>query len=407
MRERVLIVEDNKALAKLIAKKMDANVDMDVVVAHSYAEAIEAIEENDDFFIALLDLNLPDAPDGEIVDYVLSKNILAIILTGSVDENLKKIFTQKNIVDYVLKDSLDGVNYIFDTINRLCRNRSYKVMIVEPSMSVRSQLKEILNSQLYKVFTAAHGEEALNYLEDNPDIKLILTAYNMPVINGFDLMRQIRQTKNKNHLGLIAVASSDNDVAAKFLKNGANDFISVPFSKEEIIYRVDSNLKAMQDEINIELYKKYDPLTKLFNRRYFFNYIKNLAEQKAEFSIAIVDIDGLRDINAKFGFDLCDRVITHVASTLKSELKKMVVSRLGGGEFGVVLNNISFDDSIKIMAQIRSKVASLVVASEISPTISVGVCGFDTSLKFDQAIIKGYMALQKAKINGKNRVEIL
>ena len=34
------------------------------------------IEDNDDFFIALLDLNLPDAPDGEIVDYVLSKNIV-------------------------------------------------------------------------------------------------------------------------------------------------------------------------------------------------------------------------------------------------------------------------------------------------------------------------------------------
>ena len=60
MRERVLIVEDNKALAKLIAKKMNAHVDMDIVVTHSYAEAIEAIEENDDFFIALLDINLPD-----------------------------------------------------------------------------------------------------------------------------------------------------------------------------------------------------------------------------------------------------------------------------------------------------------------------------------------------------------
>ena len=407
MRERVLIVEDNKALAKLIAKKMNTHVDMDIVVTHSYAEAIEAIEENDDFFIALLDINLPDAPDGEVVDYVLSKNILAIILTGSVDENLKKLFIQKNIVDYVVKDNLDAINYIFETINRLCRNRSYKVMIVEPSMSVRNQLKEILNSQLYKVFTAAHGEEALNYLEDNPDIKLILTAYNMPVINGFDLMRQIRQNKNKNHLGLIVVAASDNDVAAKFLKNGANDFISVPFSKEEIIYRVDSNLKAMQDEIDIKLYKKYDPLTKLFNRRYFFNYVKNLAEQKAEFSIAIIDIDGLRDINAKFGFDLCDRVIAHVASILRSELKGMIVARLSGGEFGVILDKVSFDESVRIMAQIRSKVANLVVASTIRPTISVGVCLFDNSLKFDQAINIGYKALTKAKLNGKNRVEIL
>lgn len=406
MRERVLIVEDNKSLAKLIAKKMNANVDMDVVVAHSYAQAVDAIEDNDDFFIALLDLNLPDAPDGEIVDYVLSKNILAIILTGSVDENLKKIFTQKNIVDYVLKDSLDAINYIFDTINRLCKNRNHKVMIVEPSMGVRNQLKEILNSQLYKVFTAAHGEEALNYLNDNPDIKLILTAYNMPVIDGFELMRQIRQTKNKNSLGLIAVASSDNDVAAKFLKNGANDFISVPFSKEEIIYRVDSNLKAMQDEIDIQMYKKYDPSTKLFNRRYFFAYAKSLAARSGEFGIAIIDIDGLRAINAEFGFELCDRVIMHVASILKSELKGMVVARLSGGEFGVIFDKIGFDEAIKVMAHIRSKVANLAISS-VTPTISVGICSFDTNIKFDQAIMNGYKALQKAKKNGKNRVEIL
>ena len=407
MRERVLIVEDNKSLAKLIAKKMNANVDMDIVVAHSYADAINIIEDNDDFFIALLDLNLPDAPDGEIVDYVLSKNILAIVLTGSVDENLKKIFLQKNIVDYVLKDSLDAINYIFDTINRLCRNRNSKVMIVEPSMSVRNQLKEILNSQLYKVFTAAHGEEALNYLEDNPDIKLVLTAYNMPVIDGFELMHQIRQTKDKNHLGLIAVASSDSDVAAKFLKNGANDFISVPFSKEEIIYTVDSNLKAMQYENDIQMYKKYDPLTKLFNRRYFFAYAKSLAAKNSEFAIAILDIDGLRKINAEFGFELCDRVIIHVASILKNDLKGVVIARLSGGEFGVILDKISFDDAIKIMAQIRSKIANLTIASSITTTISVGICNFDGDIKFDHAIMNGYKALEKAKKSGKNRIEIL
>ena len=163
----------------------------------------------------------------------------------------------------------------------------------------------------------------------------------------------------------------------------------------------------MQDEIDIKLYKKYDPLTKLFNRRYFFNYVKNLAEQKAEFSIAIIDIDGLRDINAKFGFDLCDRVIAHVASILRIELKGMIVARLSGGEIGVILDKVSFDESVRIMAQIRSKVANLVVASTIRPTISVGVCLFDNSLKFDQAINIGYKALTKAKLNGKNRVEIL
>ena len=46
MRERILVVDDNKALAKLIAKKMEQNVDMDVVVAHSFSEAKDILEEN-------------------------------------------------------------------------------------------------------------------------------------------------------------------------------------------------------------------------------------------------------------------------------------------------------------------------------------------------------------------------
>nr|MBP3724608.1 diguanylate cyclase response regulator [Campylobacter sp.] len=76
MRERILVVDDNKALAKLIAKKMEQNIDMEIVVAHSLSQAKDILEDNDDFFIALLDLNLPDAPNGEIVDYVLSLGIL-------------------------------------------------------------------------------------------------------------------------------------------------------------------------------------------------------------------------------------------------------------------------------------------------------------------------------------------
>ncbi|EKR8012481.1 diguanylate cyclase response regulator, partial [Campylobacter fetus] len=102
MKERVLIVDDNKALARLIAKKMENNVDMDIVVAHTFNEARDIVDDNDDFFIALLDLNLPDAPNGEIVDYIISKNILVIVLTGSIDSATKDIFMNKNIVDYVV-----------------------------------------------------------------------------------------------------------------------------------------------------------------------------------------------------------------------------------------------------------------------------------------------------------------
>ena len=72
-KNKILIVEDNKALAKLIAKKMEDNTEMQVDVAHSLAEAQAFLTKAKDYFITLLDLNLPDAPNGEVVDFVASR----------------------------------------------------------------------------------------------------------------------------------------------------------------------------------------------------------------------------------------------------------------------------------------------------------------------------------------------
>ncbi len=119
MKERILLVEDNKALSKLITKKMLQNLDFEVIQSYSYAEVERELEDNDDFFIALLDLNLPDAPNGEVVDLVLSYGIPSIILTGNLDDELREEMSQKDIVDYVFKGTIEDVNYIFALIDRL------------------------------------------------------------------------------------------------------------------------------------------------------------------------------------------------------------------------------------------------------------------------------------------------
>ena len=90
-REKILIVEDNKALSKLIIiKKMEASLDFDVDAAYTFEEAKSLVEKNSDYFVALLDLNLPDAPDGEVVDLILSYKIPSIILTGTMDQEIRE-----------------------------------------------------------------------------------------------------------------------------------------------------------------------------------------------------------------------------------------------------------------------------------------------------------------------------
>jgi len=250
--ERILIIEDNKTLAKLIAKKLSEALDFEVDVAYTLKEA-KLFLKMYKYFVCLLDINLPDAPNGEVVDYVLSKNQHAIVLSGNIDKDFRKKMLQKNIIDYVNKGGVNDINYIINTIQRLYKNQQYKVLVVDDSMVIRKQMKGMLDNLFFKVITVAHGEEALGMLEAHPDISLVVTDYNMPVMNGLELTNEIRKTYKKDELGIIALSSNeDEEINAMFLKSGANDYITKPFSKEEFSCRINNTIEALEN-LNIVL----------------------------------------------------------------------------------------------------------------------------------------------------------
>ncbi len=411
MKERILIIEDNRALSKIIAKKMEKNLNFDIIQAYTFEQAEDILSENDDFFITLCDLNLPDAPNGEIVDFVLSKNLPVIVLTGSMDDDLRKEMLDKNIVDYVYKGNIEDVNYIFSLINRLSKNRDIKVMLVDDSMVFRNEVKRMLQSQMFKVLVAAHGEEALNYMQNNQDIKLVLTDFNMPVIDGVELTKEIRENHSKSDVVIIAMTgNNDHLVSAKFLKIGANDFINKPFSKEELICRINNTLDA-QEQIHLlgDMANK-DPLTKLFNRRYFFKEIINFYKNKSPFSIAMLDIDDFKKINDKYGHDIGDKVIVTLAKTLLKNTKGSdLVSRFGGEEFCIALRNVDKKQAIGFFAKLRKIISDFKINTNgniINITVSIGVSFSDDKKNIKALIKEADDALYRAKNSGKNRVEI-
>jgi len=411
IKERILLVEDNKALSKLITKKMEQNLDYEIIQAYSYKEAEEILEDNDDFFIALLDLNLPDAPNGEIVDFVLSKNIPPIVLTGTLDNSIQEEMKSKNIIDYVYKGNIDDVNYIFSLIKRLSKNRDIKVMVVDDSQVTRNKIRRVLKNQMFKVIVAAHGEEALNYLEDNPDIKLILTDYNMPVIDGLELTKEVRKKYDKNQLIIISITSSNEQlISAKFLKIGANDFINKPFSDEELICRVNNSLETKEYLDKMTNMAHLDFLTGLYNRRYFFEEAESLHNSK-NFVVAMIDIDNFKKINDTYGHDIGDEVIKSVSKTLKNSIKGAdIAARFGGEEFCVVLKNIDQKNAIGFFLKLKELLAKNKINTKdgtIKYTVSIGLSFGDNDDKnIDELLNSADKALYKAKNSGKNRVEI-
>ncbi len=414
-KNKILIVEDNKALAKLIAKKMEDKVEMDIDIAHSLAEAQAFLTNPKEYFIALLDLNLPDAPNGEVVDYVISKGLPSIVLTGSMDEATRESFIHKDIVDYVYKGNMDDINYIFRIINRLSKNRQYKVMVVEDSAPFRSALKKILTSLQFQVFTAAHGEEAMNYFTDNPDIKLALCDYRMPVKDGLEVLKEIRAIGDKNQIGVLMMTSpSENVNGAIFLKNGANDFIAKPFVKEELICRVNNTIEAMENINQIADFANKDFLTGVYNRRYFYEnmneYVAYAEEHMEPYVVAMLDIDHFKKINDTHGHNSGDKVLKTLAKKLIDETKgDDLIARFGGEEFCVILKNISNEDAVKFFVNLRANIANCKVQlkkEQISFTVSIGVAFSRSDYRLDELLELADEALYRAKENGRNRVEI-
>lgn len=414
-KNKILIVEDNKALAKLIAKKMEDKVEMEIDVAHTMAEAQVFLNNSKDYFIALLDLNLPDAPNGEIVDYVISKGLPSIVLTGSIDDATRESFIHKDIVDYVYKGNMDDINYIFKTINRLSDNRRYKAMVVEDSAQLRSVLKKILTSLQFHVFTAAHGEEAMSYFADNPDIRLVVCDYRMPVKDGLEVLKEIRAAGDKNQIGVLMMTSpSENVNGAIFLKNGANDFIAKPFVKEELICRVNNLIEAMENINQIADFANKDFLTGLFNRRYFYDdmqeYLSSIEENPAPYAVALIDVDGLKDINDKYGQDGGNKILKHIAKRLIDDTKSNdIVARFGSGEFCVVLKNMPQEDAVKFLVSLRAGMAANPINIKSEPvkiSVSIGVTFGKTDYAVDEILDIADEALHRAKENGRNRVEI-
>jgi len=410
--ERILIVEDNKTLAKLIAKKLQIALGFDIDIAYTLLEAKLFLNKYK-YFVTLLDINLPDAPDGQVVEYVLTKNQHAIVLSANIDKDFRKKMLKKNIIDYVNKGGVDDINYIIHTIKRLHKNQKHKVLVVDDSMVFRKQMHGFLKNLFYEVYTVAHGEEALGMLQVHPDISLMVTDYNMPVMNGLELVHEVRKTRDKNDLCIIAISSNnDEEINALFLKQGANDYIKKPFSKEEFSCRVNNSIEALENIQTVTNHANRDFLTGLYNRRYFFenmsNYIQDRDSLHEPFAIAMVDIDFFKKVNDTHGHDTGDQVIIHLAEILTSSTNhRDIVSRFGGEEFCVVLKNINRFSAVEIFDRIREEVAATTVYSDkkepIKFTISVGVSIYNDE-NIEDTISQADMMLYNAKNSGRNQV---
>ncbi|EAK0449303.1 diguanylate cyclase [Campylobacter upsaliensis] len=408
---KILLIDDNKMLSKLLAKKIQNTLNYEVDIAHTMAEAIAML--NNEYFLSFVDLCLPDAMNGEIVDVVADK-IPTIVLTASNDTNKREEFMHKNILDYIFKESDTCVDQILDAISTLSYYAKTKVILAMAKLPERNEIKKFLSQRLFKVLAAAHGEEALLYLEDNDDTKLIIADAKMPVVSGEELLAEIRTKYNDDDLGVILLGEKDDVAEARVLKNGANDYLIKPLLKELFNCRLDRVLNYMQDKKFIKTYNNLDHTSGLKDHYTFRSevedYLNDIASGEQEFAFAFLDIDELKSINDEYGFEIGDSIIKICADEMIAETKgRDILGRYSAEKFGILLKNISQERALKILSRIRVNIKNagiLINLDELFFTASLGVVFANSGAKLDDLVEKASKALSAAKNNGKDRIEV-
>jgi len=170
-------------------------------------------------------------------------------------------------------------------------------------------------------------------------------------------------------------------------------------------------LRHLNDKLSLAA--NTDPMTGIYNRRYFFDISREILaisrRKSISICIAMLDIDKFKDINDTYGHDVGDIVIKKSVSIIQKELREDdILIRFGGEEFIIMMIDTTLDSTYNLCESIRKNLEnSYLIDKDKKITISIGISEFQPNDKNIDTIVKrADNALYKAKRTGRNRVVI-
>jgi diguanylate cyclase (GGDEF)-like protein len=229
---------------------------------------------------------------------------------------------------------------------------SERVLIVQDSLVEAASLADVLSGRGYVTDCVPRGADAIREACGSapPDIAVMDAV--LPDMDGVQALRAMKEQLHPGFFPVILLSGrADADSRVSGLLGGADDVISKPCQGAEISARVTAMLriKAAQDalrvaKLELERQSITDPLTGLFNRRYFQYRLDQEIERSKRHgdpvSLLLIDLDHFKKVNDRHGHTVGDAVLCRTAELLSGELRRLdVCTRWGGEEFAVIMPN--------------------------------------------------------------------
>jgi len=422
---RVLFVDDSPTVRVKFRRFLVAN-GFQIETAASVDEAMEKAQDSQ-FDMAIVDYFMPDAT-GDVLCRKLKANkktagITTAIITGSYLDNAIKDSLEAGAVECMFKNESDAL--FLARIQAMSRSiRTQKAVDNE-----RKRLIGILSSVGDGVY-GVDNDRLITFI--NPAGKRILGFDPSELLSGksphklFHFADKLGEPIPLENCFLNKTYGSGDPLHGweTVFWHKTGKLIPVectiyPLHIEDLLqgsvvaFRDISERKLLEDELRWQA--SHDPLTKLFNRRYFEvqlgNEVQRLKRSDELSALLFIDLDRFKYINDTAGHAAGDKLLIEIASKFLSRLRKAdSLARLGGDEFSIILRNIKEKDMFNAAEKFRRMLDTYMFnhgGKQYKINGSIGIASIDKdSISAGEVLCNADAACHIAKRSGRNKTHL-
>ena len=344
-----------------------------------------------------------------------------ILTLNSVWEMMNSSQPLSSMLNKIVSILHEDMGYRFVAILKLMDEESSSPYFSTMSVSANSQADKLYDAmgvsrETYKIPYIRNSiiARAMNekQIYSTPDISGVIGMF-FPSLTPEQCEEYAMMTQSKI-FSIVPLVGKQGEYKACVLVTSDRNDITDTESNFLTLYANQIELAIVVANLFEEVQKQAitDPLTGLYNRRYFEDSIIKEAERslrlKQPFSLIAMDLDFLKKINDTYGHQYGDLAIKTIANVLKTEARSIdIAARLGGEEFDLMLPGIDSRGAQIAAERIRKAIESQKLETIGGITASIGVATFlEHSDRVDELVELADQAMYKAKISGRNQVQV-
>ena len=295
------------------------------------------------------------------------------------------------------------------------------ILIVDDDVVDRTHIKRTLrrNHSHYNVDEAEDAQVALEKIKEQM-FDVIIIDFNMPKMNGLELVRCIKNENLNGTSAIIMISTSEEEsLALECLHAGVQDFITKTdingYRLRRAIFsaktRLDMERKLNSSYLQVKKLAEQDSLTQLSNRHVFDQALKRSIESNDNDKTALLlfDLDHFKYVNDTYGHDTGDQLLKMVVKRVNTCLRgEEVFARIGGDEFAIIVRHILQVEHVeRIAIRILSvfSEAFYIEQAFINMSVSIGVAIHPDNAQNAESFYKcADIAMYESKRLGRNTI---